>query len=422
MTTTPPKRYGAASYRKAETKPGRSNDAIPSALARRAATVTEHFHRHFGRTPRWLVAAPGRVNLIGEHTDYNGGFVLPMAIERYTFIAADHAPERDDAVHLFSRQLDEQVIFSWNRCTPWTGPAWTNYPRGAWIECAGRGLNTGAIDALIDSDVPLGGGLSSSAALEVATATLIETITRSPLDPLDKALLCQKVEHDYAGVPCGVMDQYVSVFAQAGQLLLIDCRALTSQPVAIRDPAVSIMVVNSNVRHEHTSGEYADRRAQCEQACNILNVASLRDVDQPTLQRAASSLDPVVFQRARHVVMENDRTLATARAIEAGDWRHVGELMYESHRSLREDYEVSCRELDLLVNLARDIGVKGGVFGARMTGGGFGGCTVNLVRTSDSIMLGERFTREYQAETGLKPDVFTTRPARGAHVITPRGD
>jgi galactokinase len=278
-------------------------------------------------------------------------------------------------------------------------------------------MNSGSLDVLIDSSVPWGGGLSSSAALEVATATLIETVTGKSLDPLEKIKLCRQAEHEYAHVPCGIMDQFTSVMATEDHLLLLDCRSCDARSVPVPDHAPEVLIVNSCVKHELSGGEYATRRDQCHQAAAALGVAALRDASLSDLDKHASKMDPVVYRRARHVISENDRTVAAAEAVRAGNWSRVGELMYASHESLRDDYEVSCQELDLLVDLVRQLGPAQGVFGGRMTGGGFGGCTVNLV-ASDAVPDVIRFVDEqYRKATGIEPALFVTRPARGAHTV-----
>lgn len=382
------------------------------------------FEAHYGRTPRWVAAAPGRVNLIGEHTDYNEGFVLPMAIERYTVLAADRpvadepAAERP-AVRLVSDAVDGSVVFEVQGGDVPKGPKgdWSNYVRGVVAGFVERGVSPGALDVAVVSSVPLGGGLSSSAALEVAAATLLEAVTGASLAPLEKALLCQQAEHSYAGVPCGIMDQFTAAFGQPEHLLLIDCRTNEATPVPLSDPGVTVLIVNSNVKHELTGGEYAQRRAQCESAARVLGVRALRDATLDQLEAARDRLSEVEFRRARHVITENQRTLAAADALRRGDWSEVGRLMYASHESLRNDYEVSCDELDLLVQTAQDIGPDGGVLGSRMTGGGFGGCTVTLVRTERVAEVAERIAETYQRERGIEPTAFASRPARGAHVV-----
>ncbi len=394
-----------------------SPSALPLAeLAERAAT---NFQRHFGRPPRWLVAAPGRVNLIGEHTDYNDGFVLPMAIERYTVLAADRDEDRPAGRWRIRSESagDESHTVDFASGEVPHAEDWTAYVRGSLAGCLRKDMNPGSLDVLIDSTVPWGGGLSSSAALEVATATLIEAVTGKRLDPLEKAKLCRQAEHEYAHVPCGIMDQFTSVMATEDHLLLLDCRSCDARSVPVPDHAPEILIVNSCVKHELSGGEYAARRDQCHQAANALGVSALRDASLADLEKYRSALDGVVYRRARHVISENNRTETAAEAVRAGDWHRVGELMYASHESLRDDYEVSCQELDLLVDLVRQLGPSHGVFGGRMTGGGFGGCTVNLV-APDAIAEVMQFVGEqYRKATNIEPALFVTRPARGAHVV-----
>lgn len=374
------------------------------------------FVRRYGRAPRWVAAAPGRVNLIGEHTDYNDGFVFPMALERYTIAAA--SPRSDDVFHCESREEKEPVRVNLKQAVrPLPQGSWGNYPLGVLAGFLARGLAVPAMDVWVHSTVPLGGGLSSSAALEVAMATLLEAASGVPLDPVEKALLCQRAEHTYAGMPCGIMDQFIAVLAQPDHALLLDCRSRTYEQIPMRDPGVSVLIINTQVKHALTGSEYPTRRRQCETAAAVLGVPALRDVTPAQLDGARDRLDPVVYRRARHVVGEIERTLQAAEAMRRGDWVRAGALMYASHASLRDDYEVSCRELDVVVEAARAIGVEGGVFGCRMTGGGFGGCAVALVRTEAVSEVRARLEAEYQRQTGIRPVIFVTRPGRGAWVI-----
>ncbi|MGA2684298.1 MAG: galactokinase [Verrucomicrobiota bacterium] len=383
-----------------------------------ATYVSQQFAKTYGRPPRWIAAAPGRVNVIGEHTDYNDGFVLPMAIERYTLLAADKPAGgrktiqiRDTAEGVEPATIDLAVPVKLG------APRWSNYSRGVLAGCLARGINPGGLDVLLHSTVPLGGGLSSSAALEVGTATLFEAVTGKKLDPVEKALLCQTAEHEFAGVPCGIMDQFISVMGRENHLLLLDCRSRQTELVPMNDPSVALLIINTNVRHELGSGEYAKRRTQCEAAAKILGVSSLRDADPNSLENAKNKMDEVVYRRARHVIGEIERTLHAAEGIRASNWPTVGNLMYASHASLRDDYEVSCRELDAVVELAEAIGVKGGVYGCRMTGGGFGGCTVALVKAGAVETISKTVATGYKAKTGIDATIFSSRPASGAVVI-----
>ncbi len=377
----------------------------------------ETFRDRFRREPAWAAIAPGRVNLIGEHTDYNAGFVLPMAIERHTAIVAGPSLDGSETVELCSRDLKGTARFSTTGPIEPGEPTWANYVRGVVAGFLRRGVTVPGFSAAIATNVPLGGGLSSSAALEIATATLLEQITGHWLEPLEKALLGQWAEHNYADMPCGLMDQYTSVFGRRGHLVLLDCQSQESRLVPLDDPTVAILIADTRVKHTLTGSEYPDRRAQCEQAARTLGVPSLRETTVDALDQAADQLGPVVFGRARHVVGEIARTIRAAELATRRDWMSFGTLMYESHRSLRDDYEVSCPELDAMVEAARSIGPEGGVLGSRMTGGGFGGCTVSLVRADrvESIVRG--LHESYARKTGIEPFLFATWPDDGATAV-----
>lgn len=380
-----------------------------------AERTAELFAKCFGRPPRWVVAAPGRVNLIGEHTDYNEGFVLPMAVERYTVMAGDKNTRKEVTLH--SMTTGDTAVFPLKSGVQRGNPSWSNYVRGVIAGFEARGKKGIGFEAAIDSSVPASGGLSSSAALEVAGATLLEKLYNLPLPPLEKAQLCQKAEHDFAGVPCGIMDQYAAIFARTDEALLLDCRTNTFTPVPLTDPGITVLIVNTNVRRRVGDVEYAQRRRQCETAAKLLGVPALRDATLNDLQSAANHLEPVVFRRARHVITEIERTLTAARAIQAKDWTAVGELMYASHESLRNDYEVSCLELDAVVEIARDMKDKG-IIGARMTGAGFGGCAVCLAKTDTVRTVTRLIDQAYEKATGEQAEIFSSRPASGARVIS----
>lgn len=386
-------------------------------VSEQVARAVRRFLEHFDRPPTVAVAAPGRVNLIGEHVDYNDGFVLPMALDRQTVIVAAPAAVGDPHAHAVSVQMDEPAAFTVGPGLEPGEPAWANYVRGVAAGFVAGGHRIGGFDAVIDSQVPVGSGLSSSAALEVAAATMLEQLFDHRLDPRAKALLCQEAEHRFAGVPCGIMDQFISVMGQAGHALLLDCRSRETRLVPLADPSVAVLIVDTRVEHALTGGEYAQRRAQCEQAAAALGIASLRDTDMTRLIKAKPTLDPIVFRRAYHVISEIDRTQRAAELLEAGDFEGFGRLMYDSHVTLRDAFEVSCDELDLLVDIAADIGPRGGVYGSRMTGGGFGGCTVSLVRADKIDAVTRRLYTVYLEKTGIEPAVFVTRPADGARPV-----
>jgi galactokinase len=390
-----------------------------------AAHVAAEFQKKYGHPPRWIVAAPGRVNLIGEHVDYNDGFVLPMAIERYTVMAADfaspaapkHSEGGSSTFSIYDAQFSETATFDISSRIAKGVPKWSNYIRGVIAGFQDRSVKIPALDVAMITTVPLGGGLSSSAALEVCTATLLEAATGKKINPVEKALLCQEAEHEFAGVPCGIMDQFISVMGRKNNLLLLDCRSRATKLVPMADDSVQLLIANTNVKHELTGGEYAVRRAQCEAAAKILGVASLRDATSQMLESAKRKMDKVVFRRARHVIGEIGRTVQAAKNVRAANWKTVGQLMYASHASLRDDYEVSCKELDTIVKIAGAIGVKGGVYGCRMTGGGFGGCAVALVKTKNVEAVTKQIADAYKKKTKIEATIFVSRPAAGATVI-----
>jgi len=326
----------------------------------------------------FVARAPGRVNLIGEHTDYNDGFVCPMALDRNTAILA--APRQDGLVRMHSMGMRQTVEFPIDRLVPKDGPAWALYPKGAAEAMRLRVPITRGFDAVVDSNVPLGGGLSSSASFEVAMALAVLTANHQqlPLEELD--LACVWAEHHYPGMPCGIIDQFISAMGKKGHSLLLDCRDRSTRHVPLNDPNLRVVISNSNVKHQLVAGEYTARRHQCEAAVAHVKkkypaIIALRDVSMNMLEDARLGMDPVTYRRAHHVITEIQRTLDFAASLEKRDYRNCGQLMYASHASLRDDYAVSCTELDILVEIARNVP---GVYGARMTGGGFGGCIVAL--------------------------------------------
>lgn len=381
-------------------------------LARAAA---EGLRETFGRRAVLTAAAPGRVNLIGEHVDYCDGFVLPFAIDRYVVIAA--APNGDDRARIGSTAGAVTTIPLDGRLAPGR-PKWANYVRGVIRGFQDRGIEIPGFDAWVTSNVPVGAGLSSSAAIECATATLLEGLVGRSLDAREKALLCQKAEHDFAGVPCGIMDQFAATFGQAGRVVLIDCRS--GEPTLVPFPSanLTVLIANTMVHHELDDGGYAARRRDTEVGLKIIGKRSWRDVTPDDLEAAWDRLGDPVNRRCRHVVGEIARTMAAARALEAGDFAALGPLMAASHDSLRDDFEVSCPELDTLVEIARRIGARGGVIGARMTGGGFGGSTVTLCDNAHAEDVAMRLLADYHEATGIAPDVFASTPSRGGHILS----
>nr|XP_046256971.1 galactokinase-like [Scatophagus argus] len=330
--------------------------------------------------PLMAVCAPGRVNLIGEHTDYNQGFVLPMALPLVTVVVGSQTSGHDVTVVTATKDADEPRRMDFSLPTDGSPlspglPSWANYVKGVIQHY--RAPPVLGFRAVITSSVPLGGGLSSSASLEVAFYTFLQQLKPDDGDKISKALACQQAEHTHAGVPCGIMDQFVSVLGREGHALLLDCRSLEATPVPLADPGLVILITNSNVKHSLTGSEYPTRRRQCEEASSILGKESLRDATMKDLEEMKDRLDDVTYRRARHVIEEIERTVRAAEALKRGAYKEFGKLMVESHGSLRDLYEVSCRELDELVSAAMEVEE---VFGSRMTGGGFGGCTVTLLQ------------------------------------------
>lgn len=368
--------------------------------------------RHVLKTEATVVAAaPGRVNLIGEHIDYCDGFVLPLAIERYIVIAA--TPNNTSTAQIGSVGQDVVGI---DLSVPQaiSEVKWSNYLRGVIKGFNDLGHRIPGFDAYIVSSVPLGGGLSSSAALECALATLLEGLLGITLGVKEKALLAQKAEHDFAGVPCGIMDQFASAFGEEDQLIMIDCRSGEPEMVPFSNPDLSIIVANTCVSHDLSDGGYAARRKATEDGIAIIGKESWRDATLEDVLLKESEMGDVIFHRSRHVVGEIERTKAAVEAFKSGDFSNIGQLMADSHHSLRDDFEVSCHELDLMVEIAQSLP---GVLGARMTGGGFGGSTVTLCESKHTEDIAKILHERYQAETGITPVIFATRPARGAHVI-----
>ncbi len=362
-----------------------------------------------------VVAAPGRVNLIGEHIDYCDGFVMPFALERYIVIAA--APNGKRQARIATASDPAKAVVELDSLQIITTPKWSNYLRGVIQGFEDRSIHPGGFDAFIVSSVPVGAGLSSSAALECATASLLEALTGSTLDLREKALLCQKAEHVFANVPCGIMDQFASIFAKENRLVLIDCRSGEPTLVPFENPDLTVIIANTKVHHELSDGAYASRRTNTEDGLAIIGKPSWRDVTPEDVESNWQKLGDPVNRRSRHVVGEIARTIRAARALEQNDFEGLGPLMAASHNSLRDDFEVSCHELDLMVEIARGIGREGGVLGARMTGGGFGGSTVTLCESSKVAAIAAMMRQQYFAATGIAPEIFASRPSEGAHRI-----
>ena len=375
--------------------------------------VTHEYERRFDAPPDWVVCAPGRVNLIGEHTDYNDGFVLPIAIDRATWIAL--GPRRDERVVAYSLDFEQAVDFDLRGFTK-QNEGWGEYLKGvAWaLQQAGYALR--GWEGVVAGDVPIGAGLSSSAALELATARAFAAASDLPWDAASMARLGQRAENEWVGVNCGIMDQMISAAGKADHALLIDCRTLDSQPVPL-PPDAAIVVLDTATRRGLVDSAYNERRAQCEAAARFFGVRALRDVDLPGFEARAGQLDEVIRRRARHVVTENDRTLQAAEAMRRGDAAGLGRLMDASHASLRDDFEVSSGELDAMAACARR---HPACFGARMTGGGFGGCAVALVRAGAARDFSAEVAPAYRSVTGLTPSIYICAAANGAEVVHPQ--
>jgi galactokinase len=359
--------------------------------------------------------APGRVNIIGEHTDYNDGFVLPCAIAYDTRVLAT---QRRDRMITVRSHFEEPAAFDIDRLPPQRRGEWSDYARGVFIELCHAGVALTGADVKIAGTLPLGAGLSSSASFEIALALAMLALAGSGMAPLDLARLAQRAEIRHVGTRCGIMDQYAVLFAREGCAVFLDTRTLESQLIPVA-AGMAIVICNTMVRHDLAAGRYNERRSECEQAVRILQtrfpqIRALRDVSLEQLEGARALLPHVVFRRARHVVTENARVLDAVQALRDEDLPRLGELLYESHLSLRTDYEVSCPELDLLVDLARRFD---GTIGARMTGGGFGGCTLNLVRAQHADEFKSTIAGAYHARTGILPEMYDGAPSAGACVL-----
>lgn len=356
--------------------------------------------------------APGRVNLIGEHTDYNEGFVFPAAINLYSRVAI--APRLDRKIQVYSENFSESVEFDLDETDPRAAGHWSDYVRGVAMTIDRGGHRLRGANILIRGEIPTGAGLSSSASLEVAAGYALMKNSDLAVDLVELARLAQRAENEFVGARCGIMDQFIACLGRAGHALRLDCRSLDYRLVPISEDA-RLVVCNTMVKHELAHGEYNQRRAECEEGVRSLaeklpGILALRDVTIADLDRQVGFLSEVIYKRCRHVITENARVIDAAAALSCNDLIEFGRLMYESHRSLREDYEVSSPELDTMVRLARE---AEGVYGARMTGGGFGGCTINLVRADKVDDFKRLITAGYEQATGIAPEIYFSTAVSG---------
>jgi galactokinase len=373
------------------------------------AALRGRFRERFGSEAR-VFRAPGRVNLIGEHTDYSAGFVMPVAIGMATYVAAAPRPGEKLIVHSENYCATEEI----DAATAKARKHWTDYIAGVAVELFRMGLPLVGADLLISGEVPLGAGLSSSAALEVATALTLLAMAGKQARPSEIALICQRAENNFVGARCGIMDQFIACHGRSGHALMLDCRSFEFQQIPIPE-GIAVVACNTQVRHAIAGGEYNLRRQQCESAAQRLGVAALRDITMAEFKRRERELPEPERRRARHVIGENARVGEFAHALAENDRLYMGHLMEESHRSLRNDFEVSCPELDIMVDIA---GQVEGTIGARMTGGGFGDCTVNLVQEDAVDAFREFVAPEYERQTGKTPEIYAMRAADGAGEVT----
>jgi galactokinase len=380
-------------------------DAAPAPAHERAR---HEFARRFGVEPALIARAPGRVNLIGEHTDYNDGFVLPLAIDRAVWIA--FRPLREPRVRVWSTEFEEWAEFDVS--APERGqPGWAQYVKGTAWAMRRSGHAIAGWEGVICGDIPIGAGLSSSAALEVAAAAAFARGAGLELDPVTLARVARLAENEWVGVQCGIMDQLVAAAGRRGHAVLIDCRSLEMQPVPL-PPGSALAVLDTATRRDLVGSAYNERRLQCETAARAFGAPALRDVSLAELEAGAGRLDAVTLRRARHVIGENLRTRRAAEAMRAGRTSELGELMNDSHRSLRDDFEVSSPALDAMVDCAREAGC----FGARMTGAGFGGCVIALVGEGRASQFAARVSAGYRSRTRLTPAVYLCQATDGASV------
>lgn len=373
----------------------------------------DKFKSHFNAQPR-VFRAPGRVNLIGEHTDYNDGFVFPMALDNYTTVAI--SPRDDRALKIWSENMAEMTAVDLNDNESRRGH-WSDYVAGIARMLELEDFELPGANIYLESDVPVGAGLSSSAALEISSALALLSTVDGKLSAAELAKLGQRAENQFVGMNCGIMDQFISVHGEKDHALFLDCRTLDYQQVPLPSGQIRVVICNTRVKHELGYSEYNKRRAECERGVHIMiadfpGIKALRDVSLQQFQQVKNKLPDIVGKRCRHVISEDERTLESIDALNKNDLQRFGELMNASHDSLRDDYQVSCKELDIMVEEARALP---GVLGARMTGGGFGGCTVNLVQVDQAENFCAEIEKRYQSAAGIKPKIYISSPSQGAH-------
>ncbi|MFW6265089.1 MAG: galactokinase [Bacillota bacterium] len=386
----------------------------------KAKKMWDLFYSKFDDTglAKALFAAPGRVNLIGEHTDYNDGFVLPMAIDKKMQMIVQL--REDQVVRAYSLDYDVENIFSLLDYEYEEENMWANYIKGVVDELLKEGFDLKGFNLVFTGDVPQGSGLSSSAALEVVTAFALAELQQLSIKGVEMALLCQRAENNFVGVNCGIMDQYISRLGKKDYTLMIDCRSNEYELIPFKSNEYKIVICNSKVSRGLVDSEYNQRRKECEEAVEFFqdklehNVEALRDISFEEFEKYAADLPEIVAKRAKHVISENNRVLTAAAALKNNDFETFGKLMIESHQSLREDYQVSCKELDLLVELALE---QKGVSGSRMTGAGFGGCTVTLIQEKHLDDFISNVSSSYYKETGIETEIYVSSPANGAKEI-----
>ena len=400
------------------------NMASPPLTADAPRRLTNLFASRFRSAPR-IFRAPGRVNLIGEHTDYNDGFVFPAAIDLYTWTAV--APRSDRQLVAYSENLAESTGIDLSDTSPRPRDHWSDYVQGVALMLQRAGVAVRGADLVIYSDVPTGAGLSSSAALEVSVASALLAASERTLPLAEVAKLCQRAENEFVGARVGIMDQFAACFGTSGHAILLDCRSLEYTRLPL-PPGITMVICNTMIKHGHSGGEYNDRRAQCEEGVRILKqhfppIQALRDVSLSQLESLRADvrherMPDLIYRRCHHIVSENARVLSTVAALKSGDLATVGACMAESHLSMKNDYEISCRELDLMVDLATG---RRGLIGARMTGGGFGGCTINLVHSASVQHFADEMKSAYAQATGISPDIYISNAGSGVTEIAANG-